>query len=299
MKRFLTAPTQLAFLMASVAIGALAYQGDTPAQSTAPRLKHAPVQVHRNDDGTLKRGRNAEILTSNWAGYAAAQFETGQIYTAAQGSWTVPTLTFEANDNDPRSLRTQYSATWVGIGGFCEDANCTIGDPTLIQLGTDQDVSSDNRTNYFSWYELLPNSPVIMNRKIFPVVPGDQITASLQCNAPCTDNTQSWTLSMTSTNASWPKRGWTVTLPYASSKLSAEWIEEAPSSRAGILPLANFGTVTIDPDLGAESAPALSLATNGILMEDPWGQTANVSDPDATGFNACWGFLAFTGCPAP
>jgi hypothetical protein len=102
---------------------------------------------------------------------------------------------------------------------------------------------------------------------------------------------------VSTTHKNW---AWATIVPYASSKLSAEWIEEAPSSAGGILPLADFGTATItDLDVGSgETAPAPSLATNGILMEDPWGQTANVSDPNGDSFSACWGFLAFTApCP--
>ena len=294
MQRFFHARRPLAVLAAGVALGALAYQGDTPAPDRTGPLKHAPVQVRRNDDGTVKRERHGEIATSNWAGYAAAQFETRQTYTAAQATWTVPTLIFDPNDFS--GLGTQYSATWVGIGGFCENALCTKGDRTLIQLGTEQEVSFDGSTNYYSWYELLPAFPVNMDQKTYPVAAGDSITASLKCNGSCPSRKQSWTLTMHNQTQNWT---WSVPVPYASSKLSAEWIEEAPSSAGGILPLADFGTATIDPDLGNESTPNLSLATNGILMEDPWGQTANVSDPDGVGFNACWGFFAFSACSPP
>ena len=293
MKRFFAASTQLAFLMASAAIGALAYQGDTPARSTASPLGHAPVQVRRNDDGSIERGRNGQIATENWSGYAVAQFETHQTYTAAQATWTVPAVQFDPNDTS--GLSTQYSATWVGIGGFCENATCNKGDHTLIQLGTEQDVSSDGTTSYSSWYELLPAFPVTKDPKTYPVAPGDVITASLQCTS-CSSKKQFWTLTMSNLG----KWRWMAQVTYASSKLSAEWIAEAPSA-GGILPLANFGTAHFtDLDVGSnESPPSLTLETNGILLEDPNGQTADVSDPNADAFNACWGFMTFTACPMP
>jgi hypothetical protein len=44
----------------------------------------------------------------------------------------------------------------------------------------------------------------------------------------------------------------------------------------------------------------MTLADNGILMGDPWGQIANLSEPGAfNAFNVCWGFLTLTPCPTP
>jgi hypothetical protein len=55
-------------------------------------------------------------------------------------------------------------------------------------------------------------------------------------------------------------QGWTfsTTVNYASALLSAEWIEEAPSSSAGVLPLADFVTTTFDPTVNAGSAPNIN-----------------------------------------
>ena len=267
----------------AMAIGMGFGPGDTRVPSSY--ITHAPIQVHRNDDGSLARGRNLEIETGNWSGYAVANFETRKTYTAAQATWTVPAVTFDVNAASGSA--TQYSSTWVGIGGYCENALCTKVDRTLIQLGTEQDVAADGTATYFSWYEMLPQFPAELPPDTYPVVPGDTITASLQCIALCSSKrSQFWTLSMSSS------RGWQWSVPalYNSSRLSAVWIEEAPSSAAGILPLADFSTVTIsDPDTGGEGTPPLSLATNGIVMADPWGQTADPSDIGLAGaFNVCW-----------
>src|SRR5215470_11137117 len=190
MKRFFVAAKQLAVLAGVTAIGASAYQGDAPAPSRTSHIKHAPVQVHRNDDGSLARGRNLAVETGNWAGFAVANFETHVTYTAAEATWTVPTVTFTSG--------AQYSSTWVGIGGFCANLRCTRGDHTLIQLGTEQDVAADGTTNYFSWYELLPAFPVEMGA----VAPGDVITASLRCVFFCTSKRgQFWELTMSSDKA--------------------------------------------------------------------------------------------------
>jgi hypothetical protein len=74
---------------------------------------------------------------------------------------------------------SEYSANWVGTGGFCENQLCTRGDKTLIQLGTEQDVAPDGiTTQYYAWYEMLPaaETPLPANNI---VKPGDTITASL------------------------------------------------------------------------------------------------------------------------
>src|SRR5262249_9605664 len=67
--------------------------------------------------------------------------------------------------------------------------------------------------------------------------PGDQMTAEVKYNGG-----SSFTLTIKNTT-----RGWTFTTNQSSSTAargSAEWIAEAPSSNSGVLPLANFGTVS-------------------------------------------------------
>ena len=297
MRRVTVAPRPLAVLIGVIAIGAMALQGDAPPP-VASHIKHAPIQVRRNADGSLKRGPHFEMLSANWAGYAVADFETGQTYTSAQATWTVPTVIFEAGA--PTGNATQYSAMWVGIGGFCEDVLCNP-DPTLIQLGTAHDVASDGTTLYYSWYEAFPSAAVIMDIMDNPVSPGDVVTALVQCTASCSSKKlQTWTLTMSS-SAGWQ---WSVPVPYNSPKLSAEWIVEAPLAFGLPLPLADFTTMNVmDPDTGNESKPPLSLANNGIIMVDVveiqghfFGQVAVPSDADALGFNVCWG--AFPEVPA-
>src|SRR5262252_3396681 len=141
--------------------------------SPAPSLIiHGPIQPHRNDDGSLARGKRNEVDTSNWSGYAVAKFETGQTYLGATATWTVPTVTFQS---DAGGSTAEYSSTWVGIGGFCENALCTRVDNSLIQLGTEQDVSSTGTTHYYAWYEMLPQFPVQITT--ITVSAGDSITA--------------------------------------------------------------------------------------------------------------------------
>jgi len=227
-----------------------------------------------------------------------------------------------------RSIRTictsafaeaEYSSSWVGIGGYCENAGCTTVDNTLIQLGTEHDVSSRRAAQYYAWVEVLPNYPILISPSYpycqslscaYAVDPGDAITASLSCKSNCSNpgQTQSWHLTMK--NAT---KGWTfsTTVSYASTLLSAEWIQEAPSSSAGVLPLADFVTITFDPTVNASSAPNFPPGANGtvgpdaILMVDPYGETSAPSPaetgPIPSAFATCWGNNpnSIAGCPAP
>jgi peptidase A4-like protein len=261
-------------------------------QPNEPSLRsHGPIEVHRLDDGSLARGPHNEFMTSNWSGYAIGQYQSGHAFTSAQATWTVPTVTFGATQS---GTNEEYSATWVGIGGFCMNALCTRVDRTLIQLGTSQYIASSNATSYFAWYEMLPQAPVTITA--ITVHPGDQVTASLQCVNPCSQKKQTWQLSMTNITTG---QSWSQNFPYSSSLASADWIEEAPSSN-GVLPLADFNVVGVAPSLSNVSAwNSLTLSANGIQMSDPWGQTASPSSTDPNGLNICWGYGSMPSCFSP
>lgn len=256
-----------------------------PAVADPARL-HGPVQARRNDDGSLKHGPNFTVLTANWAGYAVANFATGQRYTAAAASWIVAPVTFGQTTS---GTSDEFAASWVGVGGYCTNAACTSADNSLIQLGTDSDVSDSGDATYFAWYEMLPEPAVTIPLAIHA---GDEVTASLECKGPCIGAKQPWTLEMTDLTTN---EHWSHTFAYSSSLLSVEWIEEAPVS-GGVLPLADFNVVPF-----AASAdgirPVITFANNGIAMEDPWGQIAVPTAPDAyDDFDVCWAFEALPTC---
>src|SRR5205823_10332454 len=146
-------------------------------------------------------------------GYAV----TGSRYTSVSASWTEPTASCSGG--------TAYSSFWVGLDGD------TSG--TVEQTGTDADCSGST-PQYYAWYEMYPKFPVNLKGTVRP---GDHLSASVTTNGSgrftltITDSTQGWTN--------------TTTARLKSAKLaSAEVIAEAPSSSGGVLPLANFGTVS-------------------------------------------------------
>ena len=274
-----------------------------PASSLAGqapvRMKHAPIKVARDKDGNplrqiegLTAGLAAAQTTStNWSGYALPDFETKHTYTAAQATWIVPSVLFL---DAPAGATVEYSANWVGIGGFCENAACTKADSTLIQLGTSQEAMLDGSADYYAWYEALPAAETLI--PTIAVNPGDVMTASLACAAPCSGKA-SWTLSMTDETTG---KTWSKVVKYQSSKLSAEWIEEAPYD-GGILPLADFGTSNFSASTADKVTANLSTG-DSIVMMDPSDETSNVSALSSTlnGFDACWGSDGtLTPCVAP
>ena len=317
----------------AVLLGTAAPADTSEPQSLAP-VKHAGIVAHRNEDGSIKRGIRNEIETSNWSGYAIANFASGTLYTAAQATWTVPKVVYVrpavvchfylyagvrhqycGQQHPP----WEYSSSWVGIGGYCENANSTSVDQTLIQLGTEQDIAADGKTSeYYAWIELLPNFPLVISPQYpncnalscaYRVAPGDVITASLTCQSNCTPGAeQTWLLSMTNRTKHWT---WSTTVPYSSSLLSAVWIQEAPASSNGVLALADFGRTSFDPQVNNGAAPDFAPGVSGavgpdaILMVNPHGETSNPSvaemSPILDAFSTCWGnsIAHIAGCRAP
>jgi Peptidase A4 family len=274
----------------SAAIGLSAWRPALAATFPPVHFQHGRVHIVRNPDATPARGRRNQMLTANWSGYVVAQYMTGETYTSAQMSWIVPTASYGASTDSTRS--TEYSANWVGVGGFCENPLCTSEDDTLIQLGTEGDVSPSGETDYYAWFEMLPDYERLIALKIEP---GDLVTATLSCGDTCSRQEQIWTLTMQDGAQSWRKR-----VSYSSPKLSVEWIEEAPTGRS-ILPLADFGTAYFAATNGADGQPpSLSVSENGLQMEDPWGQTSDLGAATSLGqFETCWGFKTFTDCSTP
>jgi hypothetical protein len=226
---------------------------------------HARMIPIYGPDGLLIRGPQNEMVSGNWSGYLVA----GGIFTAAEGTWTVPAVSFVGYSGSPN---VQESSSWVGIGG--------VGyDETLIQLGTSQHVSADGAVAYYPWYELLPAYETPLP---FPVNPGDVITASVECLTNCKSNAQqTWRLKMKNSSQNWD---WTDTFAYSSSLLTAEWILEAETAcvdgNCQISPLPNYGSAGFSNLTLNGNNPNLSVS-NGVILQDQYG--GNSSPCPATG----------------
>ncbi|TME07401.1 MAG: hypothetical protein E6I69_08030, partial [Chloroflexi bacterium] len=103
------------------------------SNGTAVSAKAHSVQRHHGRP-IVHVGANK---SNNWSGYNQGALEQGnKLFTSVAGTWTVPTATRH------KAGEAEYSASWIGIGGGCVDATCTITDTTLMQDGTGQDIDS-------------------------------------------------------------------------------------------------------------------------------------------------------------
>jgi len=220
--------SSFAHYLGATALAAVVMSGPTAAQTAATpeRLTHRPIELLRNADGSIKRGLRYTIQSGYWSGFAVT---AAAPYTSASGTFQVPSVSYSGSGHS-----YEDSALWVGIGGD--------GDSTLIQLGTEQLITSSGAVSYYVWYELYPAATVYLGHA---VKPGDIIAASLQCTAACSPSSvQTWQLTMTDETAGW---SWTQSVQYQSSMASAEWITEAPWDSSGELPLDDFVQATFDP----------------------------------------------------
>ena len=226
--------------------------------------------------------------SSNWFGYNQGTLEQGgKLFNSITGDWTVPTA------NQHTAGQAEYSSDWIGIGGGCIDANCTVGDSTLIQTGTEQDVSSNGTPSYSAWWELVPAPSLTISN--FTVSPGDHMHAAIS-EVVADSNLWKITLQDVTKNETF-----TTTVPYTSTHTTAEWIEETPlliGTNAGFGALPNLSSPAFDLAT-TNGQPANLKASEEINLADSNGNPYSVPsapDPDADGFNACaWA----TSCSAP
>ena len=131
--------------------------------------------------------------------------------------------------------QAEASSDWIGIGGGCIDAGCTVADSTLIQTGTEQDVDSTGTASYSAWWELVPAPSITITN--MTVSPGDHMHASL---AEVVPDSNVWTITLQDVTRN---ESFTQTVPYTSTHATAEWIEETPleiGTNAGFASLPNL-----------------------------------------------------------
>ncbi len=235
--------------------------------------------------GTLKsHGQTLKLLrlnanqSSNWFGYNQGALEPGKtLFNSITGTWTVPTATQHTSGQD------ESSSDWIGIGGGCMDTSCTTTDSTLIQTGTEQDVSSNGTASYSAWYELVPAPSITITN--MTVKPGDTMTASIK---ELINDANAWTITITDTTRN---ETYSTTVPYSSTHGSAEWIEETPlviGTNAGFAALPNLSTVPFS-SATANGAPANFQAAEEMDLTDSNGSVigAPSAPKSSQSFDAC------------
>ena len=195
-------------------------------------------------DTYAPRIRIKDGTSSNWAGYAVQTnlaSPQSDAVSDVKGSWIVPTV-------DCSQTQNAYSAFWIGIDGYSSN--------TVEQIGTDSDCSSGS-PSYDAWYEMYPKWPVYLKMKISP---GDLVTAEVKYLGK-------GKFQLTINDITTGKSFTTTQKSPSAKRSSAEWIAEAPWS-SGVLPLADFGTVTFT------NARATLNGHTGTISDSAWQNDA-------------------------
>ena len=249
--------------------------GQTPSprsQSNQFPLAPLPASAVHHRHQAAPHLRNANGTSQNWSGYAVEsnlKAPLSGVVSDVKGTWTVPEV---SSSGSPHT----YSSIWVGIDGY--------SDNTVEQTGTEQDWTPSGPV-YYAWFEMYPKFGYrILN---FPVQPGDTISAEVKYTG---NNRFTLTIANLSRNVTF-----STTQRHKAQRSSAEWIVEAPYS-GGILPLADFGTVTLTRcsatlggHVGSISNPAWQ--NDAIIMADSDGTSkarpSSLSQGGA-GFSVTW-----------
>jgi hypothetical protein len=285
-------------VMAAFFAGTSAAQvtSEPAAASTTPQLaphQHGPMKFHRiREDNTSE--------SYNWSGYAATG--AADSFTKVVGSWIVPAVNCTATPN-------AYSSFWVGIDGY--------NSGTVEQTGTDSDCSSGT-PQYYAWYEFYPQNAYYAcppssgrNRNPQPcplqnLHVGDVMQASVAYTAGGRNGTFTATITDLTTGATFS----TTYQPFrADQRSSVEWIAEAPccTSSGGILPLSDFGTVSLgfdytkvsgtnDASVNSGTPAPISVFGNGLQQinmvgatsPNPLEATTSALSADGTSFTVTW-----------
>jgi hypothetical protein len=175
--------------------------------------------------GETLRFSGGTVPSANWSGYVVRSKH--HTISGISGTFVVPSVS---------SLDLGTAVTWAGIGGFKTS--------DLIQAGTTEEGRAYGR-QYYAWYELLaPHNGVTALQgcrgdRRCKVSPGDHISVNIHQISG-----GNWSISVDD-RSRW---NWARQFHYNSSRSSAEWILEAPSSRFGVIfPLAHVGTVRFGP----------------------------------------------------
>ena len=222
----------------------------TPLLLVPSQLGSATAQISHFHRPLIAVGANK---SNNWSGYNQGTIEkSGTMFHQVSGDWAVPTATAHKRGE------AEYSATWVGIGGGCVDALCLVTDSTLIQAGTEQDVNS-GLAPYSAWWEIIPGPAVTISN--MAVKAGDQMHVDIT-ESPVNANLWTITVQNKSTGATFKQ-----TIPYSSTHLTAEWIEETP--------------VVLDTKGNVSVGPLPDLSKVAITSADANGSGAGLISPEA------------------
>ncbi|KAJ3986003.1 peptidase A4 family-domain-containing protein [Lentinula detonsa] len=206
--------------------------------------RHSNPSFRIEEPDTASNSANTTIQYSgNWSGAVLVSPPSGEIFNSAIGTFTVPSM--------PPAGSNGAAAAWVGIDG---DTFATA----ILQAGVYFSVSGDT-VQYGAWYEWWPDYATDIDTDDFPVSAGDVITVNIEA----TSNSEG-TVTLINESAGM-NFAINLTSPTKLSYLggqNAEWIIEDYTQNGGLVPLANWGTVTF------VNASASTSANNKLGLGD-------------------------------
>ena len=167
----------------------------------------------------------------------------------------------------------QYAAFWVGLDGYSSSS--------VEQTGSEVDCVG-RTAEYYAWYEMYPGPSENYTNT---VKSGDHFNASVTYEGSnkfslfIADTTQGWSHTTTASLS-------------GAARSSAEVIVEAPccTRSGGILPLTDFGTISLTSSLANGSALGSAGGVTGITMIDNSGRDKDTISSLSGGenFSATW-----------
>lgn len=210
-------------------------------------------------------GHRNQATSTNWSGYAVTG--ANGAFKSVSANWTQPKATCSGSRRND-----QYAAFWVGLDGYSSDS--------VEQTGTDSDCNGKT-PDYYGWYEMYPADPVYYTNT---VKPGDSISASVTFSGTETytlvlkDNTQGWTQTKAINESGFDRS-------------SAEVITEAPccTNSGGILPLADFGTISYSSSTANSTSLGTQSPTSIVMVNNSGEDKDSTSSINSSGgFSNTW-----------
>jgi hypothetical protein len=215
----------------------------------------------------------------NWAGYTQGSIAKGTTFHSIAGEWIVPKVK-QRNRGE-----AEHSSSWIGIGGGCRDSACTLFDATLIQAGIGHDIDEAGNADYYAWWETIP-APLV--RTELAVRAKDHVRVEI---VESTLVPELWTITIANLDTG---GSFSITLPYASTYGSAEWVIETPlviseSGSISVGPMPDLAIVHFD-NATVNGVPAGFIAEERMELVDfdlTLIAAPSLPDRDADGFNDC------------
>ncbi|EIW83425.1 hypothetical protein CONPUDRAFT_102200 [Coniophora puteana RWD-64-598 SS2] len=198
-------------------------------------------------------GQTQEEYSQNWAG--AVWSKPAGTFTAVTGTFTVPTASGSGS-----------ASAWVGIdGSSCSNA--------ILQTGVDFNADG----SYDSWYEWFPAGAVDFDG--LTINSGDVIKLTVTATSTTAGS------AVIENTTSGQKVNQDLTSSSALCEQDAEWIVEDFEENGGLVPFANFGTVTFSDASATTSSGAVSPSGATVIDIQQNGQTltqTTISGSDVT-----------------